>query len=659
MPHGYRYGSWHDGPDPLAPPYDVRRALDRMGEDVLAGSTTRDALNRLLRRGDDEQSRRGLDDMLKRIREQRRQLREQGRLGGTLDEVRRLIDTAVGQERSALFPDPSDDARFREASLDALPSDPARAVRQLESYDWQSPEAAQTFEEVKDLLRREVLDTQFRGMKEALENPDPEAMARIKDMMADLNAMLAADARSEHTPQQFDDFMQKYGDMFPDNPRDLEELVDSLARRAAAAERMMRSMSPQQREELAALMAGALEDMDLAREMARLNEALRARRPDLDWRSRERMEGDQPMGAGESTSALQDLADLDELESTLGQDYPGASLEDVDEEAVRRALGRGAADDLRELRRLERELEEQGYLNRSGDRLDLTAKAVRRLGQTALRHVFADLRSAGRGGHDVPDAGQAGELTGASRQWQFGDEQPLDVVRTLTNAVRSGRVLPGEGAGIRLSTEDFEVAETDRRTSAAVCLLVDLSYSMVLRDTWGAAKATALALHALVSGQFPQDALTIIGFSSYARTLQATELAGLEADYVQGTNLQHALMLAGQFLDEHPDHEPVVLVVTDGEPTAHLLPGGQPYFAWPPEPETLTATVVEVDRMTRRGATLNVFQLDDDPRLTAFMQDLARRNGGRVLLPDPQRLGQYVVSDYLSRRTGRRSRRAG
>ena len=597
--------------------------------------------------------------MLKRIREQRRQLREQGRLGGTLDEVRRLIDTAVGQERSALFPDPSDDARFREASLDALPSDPARAVRQLESYDWQSPEAAQTFEQVKDLLRREVLDTQFRGMKEALENPDPEAMARIKDMMADLNAMLAADAKGEHTQEQFDDFMQKYGDMFPDDPRDLEELVDSLARRAAAAERMMRSMSPQQREELAALMAGALEDMDLAREMAQLNEALRARRPDLDWRSRERMEGDEPMGAGESTSALQDLADLDELESTLGQDYPGASLEDVDEEAVRRALGRGAADDLRELRRLERELEEQGYLNRAGDRLDLTAKAVRRLGQTALRHVFADLRSAGRGDHDVPDAGQAGELTGASRQWQFGDEQPLDVVRTLTNAVRSGRVRPGSGAGIRLSTEDFEVAETDRRTSAAVCLLVDLSYSMVLRDTWGAAKATALALHALVSGQFPQDALTIIGFSSYARTLQATELAGLDADYVQGTNLQHALMLAGQFLDKHPDHEPVVLVVTDGEPTAHLLPGGRPYFAWPPEPETLTATVVEVDRMTRRGATLNVFQLDDDPRLTSFMQDLARRNGGRVLLPDPRRLGQYVVSDYLSRRSGHRSRRAG
>jgi uncharacterized protein with von Willebrand factor type A (vWA) domain len=490
-----------------------------------------------------------------------------------------------------------------------------------------------------------------------LENPDPAAMQRVKDMMSDLNAMLEADSRGEHTQEQFDEFMAKYGDMFPDNPANLEELVDSLARRAAAAERMMQSLSPEQRSELSALMQTALEDMDLAREMQQLGDALRARRPDLDWRSRERLRGDQPLGAGEATSALQDLADLDELESTLGQDYPGASLEDIDEEAVRRALGRNAAEELRQLRQLERELEEQGYLTRQGDRLDLTPKAIRRLGQTALRTVFADLRSTRPGGHDVHDAGQAGDITGSSRQWQFGDEQPLDVVRTLTNAVRRGG-LPS-GRRVRMLPEDFEVAETERRTTAAVCLLLDLSYSMVLRDTWGPAKATALALHALVSGMFPQDAMQVIGFSSYARVLSPTDLAGLEPDYVQGTNLQHALMLAGRFLDKHPDAEPVVLVVTDGEPTAHLLPGGQPWFAWPPEPETIAMTVAEVDRMTRRGATVNVFQLDDDPRLTAFVHELARRNGGRVFMPDAARLGQYVVSDYLSRRSSRPGRRAG
>jgi uncharacterized protein with von Willebrand factor type A (vWA) domain len=652
----YRYGAWHDGPDPLAAPYDVREALDAMSDDVLGGATPRDALRALLRRG--TEARRGLDDMLRRIREQRRRIRDRGRLDGTLEEVRALLDRAIGQERAELFPDPSDEARFREAQLDALPNDTARAVRELGDYDWRSPDARATYEQLKDLLRREVLDQQFQGMKQALENPDPAAMARVKDMLADLNQMLDNDARGEHTPEDFSRFMGSYGDMFPDNPQDLDELVDSLARRAAAAERMMRSLTPQQRAELGNLIAAALEDMDLAAQMARLNDALRGRRPDLDWNSRTRMSGEDPMGLGDATSALQEMADLEDLESSLGQDYPGASLEDVDEEAVRRALGRQAVDDLEALRRIERELEDQGWLTRDGGRLDLSPRAVRRLGQTALRKIFASLSEGTRGNHDVHDAGAAGERTGSTRAWHFGDEQPIDVVRTLTNAVRRTGAVGADGR-IRLVVEDFEVVETERRTSAAVCLLVDLSYSMVLRDTWGPAKATALALSALVTGQYPQDAVQIIGFSSYARVLQATELASLEPDQVQGTNLQHALMLAGRFIEKHPDSEPVVLVVTDGEPTAHLMADGSPWFNWPPDRETITATIVEVDRMTRRGAPLNIFQLGDDPRLAAFMSEVARRNGGRVLLPSTERLGDYVVEDYLRMRAGRRGRRAG
>ena len=319
---------------------------------------------------------------------------------------------------------------------------------------------------------------------------------------------------------------------------------------------------------------------------------------------------------GDAVTALDELADLTQLEAALRQDYPGARMDDIDEDAIRRALGRSAVDDLEALKQIERELEQQGYLRRQRGKLELTPKAVRRLGETALRRVFASLDAGRRGDHDQVDAGSAGELTGSSRPWRFGDEQPIDVVRTVVNGVRRG----GNTGTVTLSVDDFEVAETESRTAAAVCLLVDLSYSMALRGTWAAAKQTAMALQALVASKFPQDSVQIIGFSNYARILQPDELAGLEWDMVQGTNLHHALLIAGRHLDRHPDFEPVVLVVTDGEPTAHLRRNGSAAFEWPPTQETLELTLSEVDKMTRRRATLNVFMLADDERLKEFVE---------------------------------------
>jgi uncharacterized protein with von Willebrand factor type A (vWA) domain len=652
---GYRYGAWHGGPDPLEPPFDVRRALDEIGDDVLAGASPSEALRRLLQQGTgDPRGLRGLDDLRRKVRQQARQARRRGRLDGTLEQVRELLDRAVAAERRELFPDPDDSARFAEAQLDALPNDPARAVRELSEYQWRSDEARQAYEEIKDLLRREVLDSQFRGMRDALRGATQEDMARIREMISALNDMLEADARGEHTQDQFDRFMEEYGEFFPENPADLAELVDTLARRAAAQQRLLDSLSDEQRQELADLMAGAMGDAGLAGELERLQQGLRAARPDLRWGGRERMDGDRPLGLGDATGALQEIADLEELDAMLDQDYPGASLDDIDPELVERALGRQAVDDVEALRRIERELQRQGYLNRSGGQLELTARAVRRLGATALRRVFSVLDSGGRGTHDVRDAGAAGEPTGSSRGWEYGDEQPLEVVRTVRNAVlRAG---PGP---VKLAVEDFEVIETERRTSATVALLVDLSYSMALRGTWGAAKSTALALHSLVTTAYPQDKIEIIGFSNYARVISPTELAGLSWDMVQGTNLQHALMLARRHLDRYRDGEPVIMVVTDGEPTAHLSRDGHPEFAWPPLPETLAVTLAEVERCTRRGATINVFMLDEEPALVRFVDELARRNGGRVFSPRPERLGEYVVSDYLRARRGRRSRRAG
>jgi uncharacterized protein with von Willebrand factor type A (vWA) domain len=654
---GYRYGEFLGGPDPLEPPYDVRGAVDALGDSILAGDDVANALRDLIRRG--MAGRRGLDDLLRQVRERQRELRRSGRLDGILEQASALLDTAIGQERAELFPDPTDDARMREAELDAVSRDTATAIRQLANYEWRSQAAARTFEQLKDLLRREVLDSQFRGIKEAMSESNTEAMQQVKEMMAALTDMIEADARGEHTQQDFDAFMEQYGEFFPESPQNLDELVDSLVRRMAAAQRLLNSLTDEQRDELAGLMAQTLEDAGLAQEMARLAAALRERRPDVDWDGqgrRERMTGSEPLGLGDATTAVSELADLAELEEALRQDYPGAMLDDIDEEAIKRALGRQAVDDMEALRRIERELERQGYLTSNEGKLELTPKAVRRLGDTALRKVFAKLAEGGTGDHDQHDVGQAGELTGATRQWRFGDEQPIDAAATVRNALLRGAGPANTGAGggtaVKLGVSDFEVSETERRASAAVCLLVDLSYSMALRGTWSAAKQTALALYSLVRTRFPQDALQVIGFSNYARELKETELAGLTWDMVQGTNLHHALVLAGRFLDRRPEHNPVVLVITDGEPTAHLRRDGRSWFDWPPSPETLELTMAEVDKMTRRQATLNIFMLADDERLSSFVDEVAKRNGGRVLRAMPDSLGEYVVSDFL------RSRRA-
>ena len=647
------YGAWKGGRDPLEAPFDVRAALDELGESVLSGASPRTALDRLLRKG--MPGSRGLDSLRQQARKRSRDLRKNKRLDATLEQVRELLDDAVKAERTALFPDPDDSARMAEAELDALPDETSRAVRELADYQWRSPEAAEKFQQIQDLLRSEVLDAQFAGMRQAMANATPEDLARVQEMMSALNDMLDADARGEHTPEQFSEFMQQYGDFFPENPQNLAELVDELARRSAAAQRLMNSLSSEQRAELSDLMSNMLSQSGLSEQMGRLQDALRSARPDLPWNGSERMDGDQSMGYSDATEALAELADLDQIEALAAQDYPGASLGDIDEELVERALGRQAVEDMSELRRIEAELQRQGYLDRSGGKgLSLTPRALRRLGTSALKRVFSDIAARGRGTHDMRDAGPSGEATGATRAWEFGDEQPLDVTRTVRNAVLRTAATPHEGAGVRLLPEDFEVAETERRSGAAIALLVDMSFSMELRGTWGEAKTTALALHSLITTKYPQDSIEIIGFSDYARVMTPSDLIEHEWERVQGTNLQHGLMLARRHLDRHRNSEPVILVVTDGEPTAHLTADGYADFSWPPTPQTIAATVAEVVRCTRRGATINVFMLDDEPALVEFMEEVGRRNGGRVFLPKPGRLGEYVVSDYLASRTGRR-----
>jgi len=643
----FRYGPWSDGPDPLAPPYDVRAALDELGRDVLAGGSMRDALSDLLRRGFD--GNRGLDDLAARVRRMRNAARRRGDLGGTLDQVRAALDQALAQERDTLAAEEGDDARWAEMELATVPDDTAGAVRALAPYDWHSDEARATYDSIRQMLQREVLDAQFAGLKQALDDPDPEAMQAVKDMLADLNGLLAAHARGEDTEDRFREFMDKHGDLFPENPENVDELIDALARRQAAADRMLASLSPEQRAQLGQLMSDALQDPDLASQMAQLSDNLRALRPGLERGPVNMREGGESLGYSDAVEAVAELADLEALEQSMSQSYAGSTLDDVDVETLEKHLGAGAAAEFEALRQLERELERQGFVTRGDDGLRMTPRAVRRLGESALKRVFAQIEAAGAGDHQDHRTGSADELVGTTRPWVFGDELPIDAVRTVSNALRRGAGVPG-----RLLVEDFEVVETERRTTAAVAVCVDLSFSMVTEGRWGPMKQTALALSHLVETRFRQDALQIIGFDRTARQLTPVQLADVEPEWVQGTNLQHALMIAQRHLRRHPDAEPVVLVVTDGEPTAHIGPDGLPEFHWPTTREALRATIGQVDELARYGAAINFFMLGDDPGLARFVDAMARRAGGRVFTPDLSRLGEYVVADYLRSRNGRR-----
>jgi uncharacterized protein with von Willebrand factor type A (vWA) domain len=644
-----RYGRYAGGPDPLAPPVDLAEALDAIGEDVMAGYSPERAMREFLRRGGHDQT--GLDELARRVAERRRELLEQHRLDGTMQQVRELLDRAVLEERKQLARDLDDDARFAELRLGDLPSSTAAAVRSLSDYGWRSTQARQDYEQIKDLLGRELLDQRFAGMKQALENATDQDRAAVNEMLRDLNDLLDAHRRGEDTDAKFQDFMDRHGHFFPEAPQTIDELLDALAQRAAAAQRLRNSMTQEQRDELDALAQQAFGSPELMQSLAQLDDSLRALRPGEDWGSSESFEGEQGLGLGDGTGVLQDLAELDDLAEQLSQSYRGARMEDVDLEALARQLGDEAAVEARTLSELERALRDSGLLRRGSDgQLRLSPKAMRQLGQALLRDVAGRLSSR-PGERDQRQAGAAGERSGASREWVFGDNEPWDVTRTITNAVVR---TVGEGRdtrdGIRLDLRDVEVTETEARTQAAVALLADTSFSMAMDGRWVPMKRTALALHHLIRTRFRGDHLQLIGFGRMAQVMDIEELTALDARWDKGTNLHHALLLANRHFRKHPSAQPVLLVVTDGEPTSHLEADGEVWFSYPPHARTIGNTLRELDGAGRLGARTTFFRLGEDAGLARFIDQMARRVGGLVVAPELDDLGAAVVGSYLGSR---------
>ena len=657
-----RYEQWDGSQDPFGPDLDVGEILDEISDDILSGYGAQAAMRRLMRRGMPGRLG-GLDDLRRRLDAQRRRATRELNLDGPLAEVRERLNEILAQEREWLGDRQGDDARgqdarMRESFLDTLPESPAGALKELMDYQFTNPAAQQAFDQLVEELQKEILDAHFKSLTGGMGQMTPGDVARVREMLAELNRMIAARERGDD--YDFPGFMDRYGDMFPEHPKTLDELLEVLAKRMAAMSRLLASLSPEQRRQLEELAQALLSDMDLAFQMDQLAGELRALAPSLPWDMPvgEGM-GDGPMPLSAAVGAVEALSDMDELEQALGGDYAGASLEDVDEDKLRRALGDNAVSDLRRLRHIEKVLEESGIVTRQKGKLEVSPRGARRLGERALVAVFERLHTEQAGVHETREAGGAAEPTGATRPWHFGDTGEIAVQKSIFNAVlrstSSGVRHPGIRVDIR--PDDFELIEAETRTRTATALLLDLSFSMPLRGHWLPAKRMALALHALIEGKYPQDKLYLIGFSDYARRLQPTDLtARAPLERIYGTNMQHAFLLARRLLGEEPRASKQVIMVTDGEPTAHLMDAGpehapEAFFSWPPTSETIHKTLAEAMHLAASGVTLNVFMLEDSPGLVAFMDKLGRLTGGRVFRMDSQDIGRFILSDYAKRRS--------
>src|SRR5918993_160369 len=652
---------------------DADAILAEVTDDLLYHGDLNAALRRMLQSGfrDRDGNRvQGMRELLERLRRKRREELERHDLGGVYDEVadalREVFETerqglddleaearASGdQRRQEITEEVTSEKRLR---LDLLPPDLAGQVKELSEYEFASSEARERFEELMEQLRQQLSQSYFNSMAGAMSNPDPEAMARMKDMLSELNQMLEQRERGEEP--DFEGFMDRYGDFFPENPKDLDELLEAMAARMAAMQAMLNSMTPEQRAQLQGLAEQLLEDMDLRWQVDQLAQNLRGAFPGAGWERRVDFSGSDPLGFAEANHVLRDLRDLDQLEQLLRSTSNPGALAEVDLDRARTLLGDDAALSLERMSQVAKMLEEAGLIEHREGRYELTPKGIRKIGQNALAELFQRLTKDAAGRHEVERLGAGHERAHSSKPYEFGDPFNLDIQRTVRNGVRRA----GRGTPVSLLPEDFEVEETETLTRSATVLMLDVSLSMPMRDNFLAAKKVAMALHSLISSQFPRDFLGMVTFSKVARELRPEHLPEVSWDFDYGTNMQHGLLLSRKMLARQYGTKQVIMI-TDGEPTAHFEPGmDEPFFSYPPVRETVDATLREVNRCTRDGIRINTFMLDASGYLKAFVEKLTQLNRGRAFFTTPETLGDYVLVDFIEQKrsaTGRGRRTA-
>ena len=667
----YSYSRW-DGSQQVFD-LDEDSIMDSLSEDILAHGDLNRALRGLFQRGMDGDDRRidGLRDLMERLREQRQRQLERFRLESVMDDLKERLQDVIETERQGIerrllealqqlkqaggqaeqLREPmrllDERARRSREILDDLPESIAGAIKGLSDYDFMDPEARQKYQELVDMLKQQMLQNIFQSMRQQLRDMDQENMEGLKNMIQGLNQMLRD--RAVGLDPDFEGFMEQYGHYFdPQRPASLDELLERLQRQMAAMQSLMDSVTPEMRGELESLLE-SVTDPALMEELAELAAGMYDMFPLHDLAREYPFMGDESLTLDQAMELMGRLQDMDDLERQVQQVMRDGKIEDIDLDKVEEVMGDESRRQLERLQRIIQQLEEAGYLKREGDRLELTPRGIRKLAQTALKEVFSEIKKDRFGRHEVYYRGDGGEPTGETKQYEFGDPFDIDLHRTLFNAVlREGPNVP-----VRLSPEDLEINHTEHLSQTATLVLLDQSRSMGMFGSFMSAKKVALALYWLIHSQYPRDYFHVIGFSDYAMEIADDDLPEVTWNaWVSGTNMHHAFMLSRKLLSRQKVATKQILMITDGQPTAHLQ-HGRAYFSYPPSYSTIEETLKEVKRCTQEGITINTFMLEADHYLMSFVDRMTRINRGRAFYTTPGQLGRYVMVDYLRNRRKR------
>ena len=527
--------------------------------------------------------------------------------------------------------------------LDKLPKDLGGQIKELSDYDFMDAEARQEFQELLDMLKKQAMEQYGKDMMQKLQGMNPGDLANMRNMVEALNQML--EQRKQGQEPDFNQFMQQFGDFFgPNPPQNLDELIEHMQQQMAQAQNLMNSMSPKDRKALQDLMDSMLDDATKM-EMAKLSRNLETLFPSDDLQREYRFGGEESLDFSEALKLMEELQKMDALEEQM-QDAQRDSLDAIDPDLFKELMGDEALEELEKLREMLKKLEEAGYVQLKNGRYELTPQGMRKIGQKALQDIFAQLTKDKVAGHSIKAKGRGGEREEDTKKYEWGDDLDLDFQKTLMNALQRNATKPP----LKLSVEDFEINQWHAATRTAIVLMLDMSLSMFMHNYFEAAKRTTIALDCLIRGQFPKDNLYIVGFGQYARVIKKEELFYVGQNrYEHGTNLQHGLMLAEKLLAKEGATNKQIIVVTDGEPTAHVE-NGDIYFGYPPSIRTMQLTLREVRNVTKKGITINTFMLDDSAYMSAFVTRMATLNKGRVFFADPSNLGKYILHDYITKK---------